>query len=188
MNIGNCPRMPQALGGGVLGGDSSRGVVRAVVVLRGCAMSEAISVTLISNSGPGISQTFRVTAGTPLSQFLAEHEVIPGEHAVVWVNRRTATSDYVLRDGDRIVVSPRGIRGAQRLKVKNEVWEVHLHDDDPFPSSPHAHNYEKGLKLDLRNGDLYRGSKRVDRLPKKKLLRIREERLRNFDDLQPLEI
>ena len=32
-------------------------------------------------------------------------------------------------------------------KHRNDIWLVHLHDADPFPSNPHAHNEESGLKL-----------------------------------------
>lgn len=56
------------------------------------------------------------------------------------------------------------------------VWIVHKTDVDPFPSSPHAHNPESGLKMHLGNGSLYFGSrdtgKSVDR---KHLLFIRAE-------------
>jgi hypothetical protein len=35
------------------------------------------------------------------------------------------------------------------------VWRIHKNDAHPFPSNPHAHNLESGLKLDLSSGGLY---------------------------------
>jgi len=42
-----------------------------------------------------------------------------------------------------------------QVKLRGEIWVVHKNDADPFPSDPHAHNYEQRLKLHLGNGDLY---------------------------------
>lgn len=61
------------------------------------------------------------------------------------------------------------------VKHKGEQWFIHKHDADPFPSNPHAHNYEKGLKLHLGNGLLYFGTKQVGSLSKKVLLSLREK-------------
>jgi hypothetical protein len=61
------------------------------------------------------------------------------------------------------------------VKHKGELWYIHRHDADPQPSNPHAHNYEKGLKLHLGNGDLYHGTKLVGRLPQKTFLQLREK-------------
>lgn len=41
------------------------------------------------------------------------------------------------------------------VKCKGEVWVVHLSDADPNPSNPHAHNEEKGEKLDLLTGNVF---------------------------------
>jgi hypothetical protein len=35
------------------------------------------------------------------------------------------------------------------------IWRILVNDADPFPSNPHAHNLESGLKLDLGDGRLY---------------------------------
>lgn len=43
----------------------------------------------------------------------------------------------------------------QTVKVKGEVWTVHKNDADPWPSNPHAHNYEAGLTLHLGTGELF---------------------------------
>ena len=61
------------------------------------------------------------------------------------------------------------------VKLKGEKWVVHKNDADPFPSSPHAHNYENRLKMDLRTGDLYQGKSRVPcaRMGKAQLIEFR---------------
>ena len=41
------------------------------------------------------------------------------------------------------------------IKKDGHIWRIHKNDQDPFPSNPHAHNIESGLKLDLSNGRLY---------------------------------
>lgn len=61
----------------------------------------------------------------------------------------------------------------ERVKFRGEKWVVHKNDPDPFPSNPHAHNYEAGLKLHLGNGELYRGTKLSGKVPCKKLKMLR---------------
>lgn len=60
-----------------------------------------------------------------------------------------------------------------RIKACGEVWEIHKHDADPFPSNPHAHNLETGYKLCLSTGKLYKKTKEVDSISKKDLLNVR---------------
>ncbi|MCX6235238.1 MAG: hypothetical protein NT175_11070 [Bacteroidetes bacterium] len=67
---------------------------------------------------------------------------------------------------------PKNIYEAE-IKAKGQVWEIHQDDKDKFPSNPHAHDYETGLKLDLSNGNLFRKRKWVDSINKKKLMVIR---------------
>jgi hypothetical protein len=56
------------------------------------------------------------------------------------------------------------------------VWRVHRYDPDPFPSNPHAHNVESGLKLDLSSGRLYFGARDTEQsINRKHLLAIRQE-------------
>jgi hypothetical protein len=53
---------------------------------------------------------------------------------------------------------PHGVvRQLDEVTIKREgcVWRIHKNDADPFPSNPHAHNVESGLKLDLSTGALY---------------------------------
>lgn len=54
------------------------------------------------------------------------------------------------------------------VKLHGEVWVIKKGDPDPYPSHPHAHNYDEGLKLDLRNGDLYRKADFIGRWIRKK--------------------
>ena len=75
-------------------------------------------------------------------------------------------------------VYPKGIPAElyeKQIKVKGQKWELHKNDADPFPSNPHAHNYETGLKLDLSNGGLYKKKKLVDSVNGKTLVLIREK-------------
>ena len=62
-----------------------------------------------------------------------------------------------------------------QIKHKGEIWVVHRNDMDPFPSSPHAHNYEANLKLHLGTGDLYFGRKITGRVGHKVLAHIRSQ-------------
>jgi hypothetical protein len=55
---------------------------------------------------------------------------------------------------------PQGVpRRLDEVTIKKDgcIWRIHKNDADPFPSNPHAHNVESGLKLDLSSGGLYRG-------------------------------
>jgi len=55
------------------------------------------------------------------------------------------------------------------------IWRIHKYDPDPFPSNPHAHNVESGLKLDLSNGRLWLGRRDTQKsIDRKDLLAIRE--------------
>lgn len=61
------------------------------------------------------------------------------------------------------------------VKLKGEIWRIHKYDADPFPSSPHAHNLETGLKLHLGTGELFRKTKQVGRIKCKELDVLREQ-------------
>jgi hypothetical protein len=62
------------------------------------------------------------------------------------------------------------------IKLKGEIWVIHKNDADPFPSNPHAHNYQQRLKMHLGNGDLYmhRDKQPCRRLRKSVFLEFRE--------------
>lgn len=62
------------------------------------------------------------------------------------------------------------------IKKDGQIWRIHKNDNDPFPSNPHAHNVESGLKLDLSNGKLYyKNSNTGTSISKKDLVAIRNK-------------
>ncbi len=72
------------------------------------------------------------------------------------------------------------IRTKTQIKSKGLIWIIHKYDVDPFPSSPHAHELQNGIKLDLSNGKCYRKTKHVDTIKKKDLIKIRDQASKNF--------
>lgn len=62
-----------------------------------------------------------------------------------------------------------------KIKQRGEIWFVYKNDADPFPSNPHAHNYDRGLKMHLGNGDLYSGRRRTPcgNVGRRRLLELR---------------
>ena len=68
-----------------------------------------------------------------------------------------------------------------KIKSKGLIWHIHKYDADPFPSNPHAHEIDSGLKMDLSNGDCYKKTKFIKRIKKKELLIIRKEAEKNFN-------
>ncbi|RNE70745.1 hypothetical protein [Vibrio cholerae] len=74
----------------------------------------------------------------------------------------------------------------KKYRVNGEVWVVHKNDVDPFPSSPHAHNYDENIVMHLGNGRLYRKRDYVGTARTKQFLALRN--LINNVDLPPLEI
>lgn len=63
----------------------------------------------------------------------------------------------------------------QTVKVKGEVWIIHNHDVDPFPSSPHAHNYDSGISLHLGTGEFFNKRQSKGFLNCKKLKFVRSK-------------
>jgi hypothetical protein len=59
------------------------------------------------------------------------------------------------------------------VKSAGEVWRVHKNDADPFPSNPHAHNLESGLKLHLGTGELFLKRQPAGKIGRRGLLAIR---------------
>lgn len=74
----------------------------------------------------------------------------------------------------------------RRIKVNGEIWVVHKYDADPFPSSPHAHNYQTKMKLHLGSGELFRGRSNVGTISSGTLNSIRSQ-IGNTIPLPPLE-
>lgn len=73
----------------------------------------------------------------------------------------------------------------ERIKEKGEIWQIHKNDADPFPHPIHAHSYARRVKMDLRNGDIYRKRKLEGQMPAKELIALREK-VRTID-LPPLD-
>lgn len=73
----------------------------------------------------------------------------------------------------------------QTIRSNGEVWRIHRNDADPFPHKVHAHSMDNGVKLDLRNGDVFKKRKKVGRIRLKHLNAIREQV--NHPDLPPLD-
>jgi hypothetical protein len=59
------------------------------------------------------------------------------------------------------------------VRANGEVWRIHKNDQDPWPSNPHAHNLQSGLKLHLGTGELFRKKRSVGKISRKDLELIR---------------
>lgn len=66
-----------------------------------------------------------------------------------------------------------GMLNEKDVKTGGEIWVIHNNDEDYFPSNPHAHNYQKGIKLDLSNGNYFRRRKFVGKITKKEMKNLR---------------
>lgn len=73
-----------------------------------------------------------------------------------------------------------------RFKYKGDIWVIHKYDQDPFPSSPHAHNIDNGIKLDLSDGKCYKVRKHVYTINRKELIEIRKQAVRVFKGDLPM--
>jgi hypothetical protein len=60
------------------------------------------------------------------------------------------------------------------VKFSGEIWTIHKSDIDPFPSNPHAHNYQKRLKMHLGTGELFSGSIKVGKINRKNFIAFRD--------------
>jgi hypothetical protein len=67
-----------------------------------------------------------------------------------------------------------------KIKAGGTLWYIHRYDADPFPSSPHAHNIEHNIKLDLSNGNCFRNRRWIKTISRKDLLSIREKATKLF--------
>ena len=83
--------------------------------------------------------------------------------------------DEVLLDESILPPGTHKLLTEQTVKVKGEVWVVHKNDADPFPSTPHAHNYESGISLHLGTGEMFKKRTSKGFLDCKKLNLLREK-------------
>jgi hypothetical protein len=75
-----------------------------------------------------------------------------------------------------------------RIKSKGLIWVIHKYDADPFPSNPHAHLVDSGIKLDLSNGNCYKKKELLHTLKQKDLLFIRQEAKKKDFELPKMKI
>ena len=61
------------------------------------------------------------------------------------------------------------------VKFNGSIWIIHKTDKDPFPSSPHAHEYDKNVKLHLGNGNIYHKKRVVEKMRREQLIQFRAE-------------
>ena len=73
-----------------------------------------MKVLFINNSGGGFADYVDAANGTTVERFFAER--LPGQKAedyLIRVNRQPVSRDYVLREGDRVTMTPTKIEGAR---------------------------------------------------------------------------
>ncbi|HEV8068977.1 MAG TPA: molybdopterin converting factor [Planctomycetaceae bacterium] len=66
----------------------------------------------INNDGGGFADTIEVSDGTSITQLFEQR--VPGKPAdyLIRVNRQPVAADQILREGDRVSVTPTKIEGA----------------------------------------------------------------------------
>jgi len=73
-----------------------------------------VRLLFINNDGGGFADHVDVAAGVTVAEFFGQR--LPGrqpEDYLIRVNRLPAAADHVLRDGDRITITPVKIEGAK---------------------------------------------------------------------------
>jgi hypothetical protein len=85
------------------------------------------------------------------------------------------TINNVIETNEEIIPRDLLIQYKVRIKSKGLIWIIHKNDMDPFPSSPHAHQLDNNIKLDLSNGKCYKKKQLMYTLKKRDLLIIREK-------------
>lgn len=78
-------------------------------------------ILFIDNGGGGFADYVDLMEGKALEQFFNER--FPSRKAedfLIRVNRQPVAKDYVLRDGDRITITPLKIEGARLIRISAE--------------------------------------------------------------------
>ena len=73
-----------------------------------------MKIMYINNDGGGYADYVDVSPGTTVEQFFQDK--MPGSKAddyLIRVNRQPVPRDYVLKEGDRITITPTKVDGAQ---------------------------------------------------------------------------
>jgi len=94
--------------------------------------------------------------------------------------QKVVSEESLIPSGVEVVIEKK------KYRVKGEVWIVHKNDVDPFPSSPHAHNYDQNIVMHLGNGRMYRKRDYIGTAKTKQFLALRT--LINNVELPALEI
>lgn len=90
-------------------------------------------------------------------------------------NEILSVSGYVEFESDEFDFLLEGKIEKATIKSNGYQWVIHKNDADPFPSSPHAHEFNLNVKLDLRTGVMYQKRRQVGFLTKKEFARLKEK-------------
>jgi hypothetical protein len=73
-----------------------------------------------------------------------------------------------------------------KVKFDGHIWIIHQNDPDPWPSKPHAHDYDEKQKLDLGSGNIFSlpGRNLVQKLRAKDLRLLRDELRHRHPDVE----
>jgi molybdopterin converting factor small subunit len=71
-----------------------------------------MNVFYLNNFGGGFADNVRIEAETTIEQFVKEHVEGDAANYMIRVNRLPVEASYVLKEGDRISVTPTKIAGA----------------------------------------------------------------------------
>lgn len=72
-----------------------------------------MQILFINNDGGGFADYIQVAEGTTVEQFFQEQlSTRKSEDYLIRVNRQPVAKDYLLRDGDRVTITPTKIEGA----------------------------------------------------------------------------
>ncbi len=83
--------------------------------------------------------------------------------------------EFQLESGNKIIPEKIPFLLTEKTdEKKGELWRVRKDGPDPWPSNPHACNYETGLRLHLGSGELFDSDRQsVEKISDKKLQAIR---------------
>ncbi len=71
-----------------------------------------IKVLYINNDGGGYADTIEIAENTTVRQFVADRVSGNATDYLIRVNREPTSADYILKDGDRITITPTKVEGA----------------------------------------------------------------------------
>ena len=78
-----------------------------------------MKILYINNDGAGFADYVQIAENTTVEQFFTiKMNNCDSVDYLIRVNRQPVTRDYVLRDGDRVTITPRKIEGARLVGQK----------------------------------------------------------------------